>query len=74
MTMHPEYRAKTRFGLPPLWGFAIVLVIVVLYTAAVVSITASATAARLDKQPVSQGQEWHPPLKLLQPKDWLYKQ
>lgn len=66
------FKARRRTGVPPLWGAGIILVLVILYTAAIVSITASATAARLE--PSSQSQDWHPPLKKLQPKDWLYKQ
>ena len=71
MTNSSSFKARPRVGVPPLWGFGIVLVLIILYTAAIVSITATAMAARLE--PTSASQDWHPPLKKLQPADWLYK-
>jgi hypothetical protein len=69
------YRARRRFVLPPLWGMAVVLIIALVYTMCVISITASLTAERLDRDVnTSINTERRPPLLKLQPADWLYKQ
>lgn len=69
--------ARRRFALPVLWQMAIVVIVAFLYTMAVVSITASAVAARLEPTgaPAHGVEQWHPPLKWPPMPDdsWLYR-
>jgi hypothetical protein len=70
---HFEHPARRRVVLPPMWGFAIVMALVLLWTFVVAGFTASAVRHidRMNASP-SASSCWAPPLKTPGP-EWSYR-
>lgn len=62
MTKSTEFRARRRTAIPPLWGMCISAMLVLLYTFAVASATASVVQANMESEPpASIGKQYGEP-------------